>query len=195
MRREPRRSTCSTPSSTRGSASCGRWGEEDTMTTTLQRLATGARPSSRRRRPRDDFKPKRVPVGARSSAACWLVTGADLPAPTSPSACRSSATTTPRCQVNGRTTSYGLGPGWTAWWGIDKSSLRRVRQMHLRRRRHAHDRHRRDDHRPGDRRAARASRPATSAAGPTGSSRWSPTACWPCPRCCSRSCWSTASTT
>ena len=27
-----------------------------------------------------------------------------------------------RVKVNGRTASYGLGPGWTAWWGLDKSS-------------------------------------------------------------------------
>jgi peptide/nickel transport system permease protein len=27
-----------------------------------------------------------------------------------------------RVKVNGRTTSYGLGPGWTAWWGLEKSS-------------------------------------------------------------------------
>ena len=27
-----------------------------------------------------------------------------------------------RVKVNGRTSSYGLGPGWTAWWGLEKSS-------------------------------------------------------------------------
>ena len=27
-----------------------------------------------------------------------------------------------RVKVNGRTTSYGLGPGWDAWWGLEKSS-------------------------------------------------------------------------
>jgi peptide/nickel transport system permease protein len=27
-----------------------------------------------------------------------------------------------RVKVNGHTKAYGLGPGWTAWWGLDKSS-------------------------------------------------------------------------
>ncbi|MFT3854228.1 MAG: hypothetical protein QM733_16030 [Ilumatobacteraceae bacterium] len=26
-----------------------------------------------------------------------------------------------RVKVNGRTTSYGLGPGWTVWWGLERA--------------------------------------------------------------------------
>ena len=78
--------------------------------------------------PRNDaevFKPRRrIPIGA-IIGVLWVVLADRADAPGDVlrrRPCRSSATTTPRVKVNGTTTSYGLGPGWTAWWGLDKSS-------------------------------------------------------------------------
>jgi peptide/nickel transport system permease protein len=70
------------------------------------------------------YKPKkRVPVGA-ILGIIWLVVLVTLTilATYFPSAVPFIRDYDTRVKVNGRTTSYGLGPGWTAWWGLEKSS-------------------------------------------------------------------------
>src|SRR4051812_15137477 len=70
------------------------------------------------------YKPKkRIPVGA-ILGIIWLVVLVTLTilATYFPSAVPFIRDYDTRVKVNGRTTSYGLGPGWTAWWGLEKSS-------------------------------------------------------------------------
>ncbi len=70
------------------------------------------------------YKPKRrIPVGA-IFGTLWIVTILVLTilATYFPSAVPFIRDYDTRVKVNGRTQSYGLGPGWTAWWGLEKSS-------------------------------------------------------------------------
>ena len=70
------------------------------------------------------YKPKRrIPIGAIFGAV-WMLTILVLTilATYFPSAVPFIRDYDTRVKVNGRTQSYGLGPGWTAWWGLEKSS-------------------------------------------------------------------------
>ena len=70
------------------------------------------------------YKPKRrIPFGAIFGAV-WMLTIVVLTilATYFPSAVPFIRDYDTRVKVNGRTQSYGLGPGWTAWWGLEKSS-------------------------------------------------------------------------
>ena len=70
------------------------------------------------------FKPKRrIPFGAIFGTV-WMLTIVVLTllATYLPSAVPFIRDYDTRVKVNGRTQSYGLGPGWTAWWGLEKSS-------------------------------------------------------------------------
>jgi peptide/nickel transport system permease protein len=70
------------------------------------------------------FKPKkRIPLGAIFGivwiAAVLILT---ILAHYFPSAVPFIRDYDTRVKVNGKTASYGLGPGWTAWWGLEKSA-------------------------------------------------------------------------
>ena len=70
------------------------------------------------------YKPKRrIPFGA-IFGTLWIGTIVVLTilATYFPSAVPFIRDYDTRVKVNGRTQSYGLGPGWTAWWGLEKSS-------------------------------------------------------------------------
>lgn len=70
------------------------------------------------------FKPKkRIPVGAIFGAV-WIITIVVLTilAHYFPSAVPFIRDYDTRVKVNGKTATYGLGPGWTAWFGLDKSA-------------------------------------------------------------------------
>ena len=85
---------------------------------------------------------------------CWLVC-CSASARSSPTTCRSSAPTTPRCKSTAGPRQYGLGPGWTAWFGTDKSGHDVFARCIYGARQTLIDRHRRDHHRPHRRRPAR----------------------------------------
>ena len=124
-RREPESSTCCTPSSTHGSARCGRWDEEDPVITLDNASLTSPEGDDELlHNDPEDFKPRRrIPIGA-IIGVLWVVLLIVLTvlATYFPSAVPCIRDYDTRVKVNGKTTSYGLGPGWTAWWGLDKSS-------------------------------------------------------------------------